>query len=157
MSSGPASSGLKRSLRVFGAMLLTLSAVTPASSVFVIVPTVVTQAGTGAFLAMLAGAALSVPTAFAYAELASAFPIAGGGYSMVGRTLGADTAMTILWLNAFTSLLAAAALALGAASFLSVIWPGLNATAVALAMIFITTLMGVLHIRTNAWVTGVFL
>ena len=56
--------GLKRSLRVFGAMLLTLSAVTPASSVFVIVPTVITQAGTGAFLAMLAGAALSVPTAF---------------------------------------------------------------------------------------------
>ncbi len=152
-----ASPGLKRSLRVFGAMLLTLSAVTPASSVFVIVPTVITQSGTGAFLAMLAGAALSVPTAFAYAELASAFPIAGGEYSMVGRTLGADAGMAILWLNAFTCLLAAAALALGAASFLSVIWPGLNATAVALAMIFITTCMGVLHIRTNAWVTGVFL
>ena len=151
------SSGLKRSLRVFGALLLTLSAVTPASSVFVIVPGVISQAGTGAFLAMLAGAALSVPTAFAYAELASAFPIAGGEYSMVGRTLGADAAMAILWLNAFTSLLAAAALALGAASFLSVIWPGLNPTWVALVMIFVTTVMGVLHIRTNAWVTGSFL
>ena len=151
------SHGLKRSLRVFGALLLTQSAVTPASSVFDIVPGVIAQAGTGAFLAMLAGAALSVPTAFAYAELASAFPIAGGEYSMAGRTLGGDTAMVILWLNAFTSLLAAAALALGAASFLAVIWPGLNATVVALAMIFITTLMGVAHIRTNAWVTGVFL
>lgn len=151
------SQGLKRSLRVFGAMLLTLSAVTPASSVFVIVPEVITQTGTGAFLAMLAGAVLSVPTAFAYAELASAFPIAGGEYSMVGRTMGGDAAMIILWLNAFTSLLAAAALALGAASFLGVIWPGLNATVVALGMIFLTTCMGVLHIRTNAWVTGVFL
>lgn len=151
------SSGLKRSLRVFGALLLTLSAVTPASSVFVIVPGVIAQAGTGAFIAMLAGAALSVPTAFAYAELASAFPIAGGEYSMVGRTLGGDAAMVILWLNAFTSLLAAAALALGAASFLAVIWPGLNATLVALLMILVTTLMGVLHVRTNAWVTGVFL
>src|SRR5262249_6321056 len=78
-------------------------------------------------------------------------------YSMVGRTMGGDAAMIILWLNAATSLLAAAALALGAASFLSVIWPGLNATEVALGMIFITTLMGVLHIRTNAWVTGIFL
>ena len=138
--------GLKRSLRVFGAMLLTLSAVTPASSVFVIVPEVINQTGTGAFLAMLAGAVLSVPTAYAYAELASAFPIAGGEYSMVGRTMGGDAAMVILWLNAFTSLLAAAALALGAASFLSVIWPGLNATYVALAMIFLTTVMGVLHL-----------
>src|SRR5580693_7012622 len=148
---------LKRSMRVIGALLLTLSAVTPASSVFVIVPGVIAQAGTGAFIAMLAGAALSVPTAFAYAELASAFPIAGGEYSMVGRTMGGDAAMVILWLNAFTSLLAAAALALGAASFLAVIWPGLNATLVALVMIFVTTLMGVAHVRTNAWVTGVFL
>jgi amino acid transporter len=151
------SQGLKRSLRVFGAMLLTLSAVTPASSVFVIVPEVINQTGTGAFLAMLAGAVLSVPTAYAYAELASAFPIAGGEYSMVGRIMSGDAAMVILWLNAFTSLLAAAALALGAASFLSVIWPGLNATIVALGMIFLTTVMGVLHIRTNAWITGVFL
>ena len=89
-----------------------------------IVPGVIAQAGTGAFIAMLAGAALSVPTAFAYAELASAFH-RGRGISMTGRTLGGDAAMAILWLNAFTSLLAAAALA-WASQFLSVIWPGLN-------------------------------
>ena len=151
------SHSLRRSLGVFGALLLTLSAVTPASSVFVFVPEVLTQAGSGAIIAMLAGALASVPTAFAYAELASAFPIAGGEYSMVGGTMGRDAAMVILWLNLLTSLLTPAALALGTASFLAVIWPGLNATAVALAMIFITTVMGVLHIRTNAWVTGIFL
>jgi polyferredoxin len=54
---------LKRSMRVIGALLLTLSAITPASSVFVIVPGVIRQAGTGAFLSMLAAALLAVPIA----------------------------------------------------------------------------------------------
>src|SRR3974377_2359425 len=80
---------LKRSMRVIGTLLLTLSAVTPASSVFVIVPGAITQAGRGAFLSMAAAAILAIPIAYVYSELASAFPIAGGEYSMVGRSVGA--------------------------------------------------------------------
>ncbi len=148
---------LKRSLKVFGTLLLTLSAVTPASSVFVIVPGVITQAGTGAFWAMILGALLSVPTAYVYAELSSAFPIAGGEYSMAGRTMGPDWAMAIMWLNAFSSLLTPAAFALGAGAFIAVLIPGLNTLAVAIFIIVATTILGVLHIRTNAWVTGLFL
>ena len=75
---------LRRSMRVVGTLLLTISSVTPASSVFVIVPGVIT----GALLSMVAAALLSFPIAFVYAELASAFPIAGGEYCMLGRTLG---------------------------------------------------------------------
>jgi len=148
---------LKRSLRVFGTLLLTLSAVTPASSVFVIVPEVLNQAGTGALWAMILGALLSVPTAYVYAELSSAFPIAGGEYSMVGRTMGRDAGMAIMWLNAFSSLLTPAAFGLGCAAFIAVAIPGLNPTLVAITIILVTTLLGVLHIRTNAWVTGLFL
>ncbi len=148
---------LKRSLRVFGTLLLTLSAVTPASSVFVIVPDVITQAGTGAFWAMILGALLSVPTAYVYAELSSAFPIAGGEYCMVGRTVGRDAGIAIMWLNAFSSLLTPAAFGLGCAAFIGAVIPGLNTTAVAVAIILVTTVLGILHIRTNAWVTGLFL
>ena len=151
------SGALNRSLRVFGTLLLTLSAVTPASSVFVIVPGVITQAGTGAFWAMVLGALLSVPTAYVYAELSSAFPIAGGEYCMVGRTVGLDAGIGIMWLNAFSSLLTPAAFALGASAFIGVIVPGLNATIVAIGIILATTVLGILHIRTNAWVTGLFL
>lgn len=151
--SGP----LRRSLRVFGTLLLTLSAVTPASSVFVIVPGVIAAAGTGAFWAMVLGAALCVPTAYIYAELSSAFPIAGGEYCMVGRTVGRDAGMGIMWLNAFSSLLTPAAFALGAGTFIGMVIPGLNTTAVAIIIIVATTILGVLHIRTNAWVTGLFL
>jgi len=148
---------LRRSLRVLGTLLLTLSSVTPASSVFVIVPGVIAQAGTGAFLSMVVGAFLCVATAYVYAELSSAFPIAGGEYCMVARTIGRDAGIAILWLNAFSSLLTPAAFALGAGAFIGVVMPGLNGTLVAIAIISLTTLLGILHIRTNAWVTGIFL
>jgi amino acid transporter len=151
------SNALKRSLRVSGTLLLTLSAVTPASSVFVIVPDVISGAGTGAFWAMILGALLSVPTAYVYAELSSAFPIAGGEYCMVGRTVGRDAGMAIMWLNAFSSLLTPAAFGLGCAAFIGTMIPGLNTTWVAIVIILVTTVLGILHIRTNAWVTGLFL
>ena len=137
--------------------MLTLSSVTPASSVFVFVPTVIQEAGSGAFLSMIVAALLSFPIAFVYAELASAFPIAGGEYSMLGRTLGPGWGFAMLGLILFGNMLTVTALALGAAPYLDVIWPNLNATAVAIAIIVSTTLLAILHVRTNAWVTGIFL
>lgn len=148
---------LKRSMRVVGALLLTLSAITPASSVFVIVPGVFQQAGTGAFLSMAVTAVLSLAVAYVYAELSSAYPIAGGEYSMIGRTLGPTSAFVALGLTAIGNMLAPAVLSLGAATYIGALIPNLNPIAVAISIITATTLFGILHIRTNAWVTGVFL
>ena len=49
---------------------------------------VVAQAGTGAVLCFALTALLGVATAFVYAELSSAFPLTGGEYTMIGRTMG---------------------------------------------------------------------
>jgi amino acid transporter len=144
-------------MRVMGTLLLTLSSVTPASSVFVFVPTVIQEAGSGALWSMIAAALLSFPIAFVYAELASAFPIAGGEYCMLGRTLGPGWGFAMLGLILFGNMLTVTALALGATPYLDVIWPDLNPTAVAIAIIVSTTLLAILHVRTNAWVTGIFL
>jgi len=144
-------------MRVTGTLLLTLSSVTPASSVFVFVPTVIQEAGSGAFLSMIVAGMLSFPIAFVYAELASAFPIAGGEYCMLGRTLGPGWGFAMLGLVLFGNMLTVTALALGAAPYLDVIWPNLNATTVAIVIIVSMTLLAVLHVRTNAWVTGIFL
>ncbi len=144
-------------MRVVGALLLTLSGVTPASSVFVAVPNIIGQAGTGAFLSMLLGALLSIPIAYVYAELASAFPIAGGEYCMVGRTMGPATGFVMLGVTVVNNMLAPAVLALGASTYIADVFPGLDAKAVAIAIIAAATLSAVLHIRTNAWVTGAFL
>jgi len=148
---------LKRSMRVIGTLLLTLSAVTPASSVFVIVPGAITQAGSGAFLSMAAAAILAIPIAYVYSELASAFPIAGGEYSMVGRSVGAAAGFATFGLTITSNMLAPAVLALGASTYLAVVVPDLNPIVVGMAIIAATTVFGILHIRTNAWVTGIFL
>ena len=148
---------LKRSMRVVGALLLTLSAITPASSVFVIVPGVLQQAGTGAFLSMAATALVSLSVAFVYAELSSAFPIAGGEYSMVGKTLGPAAGFVTLMMTAVGNMLGPAVLSLGAATYVGALVPGLDPRTVGISIIVATTLLGILHIRTNAWVTGIFL
>lgn len=148
---------LKRSMRIVGTLLLTLSSVTPASSVFVIVPGVIQQAGTGALLSMVAAALLSFPIALVYGELASAFPIAGGEYCMLGRTLGPAWGFAMLGLILIGNMLTPAVLALGAGVYIGAVFPGLDPTSVAIAIIVASTIFGILHIRTNAWVTGIFL
>jgi amino acid transporter len=157
MTDAPPSRSLKRSMRVIGALLLTLSGVTPASSVFISVPDLIQQTGTGAFLGMLFAGLLSIPIAFIYAELSSAFPIAGGEYCMLGRTLGPGPGFLMLGLVTMSNMLSPAVLALGASSYIAAIAPGLDARFVAVAIIAATTLTGILHIRTNAWLTGIFL
>lgn len=146
-------------MRVIGTLLLTLSSVTPASSVFVIVPGVIQQAGTGAMLSMVAAALLSFPIALVYGELASAFPIAGGEYCMLGRTLGPAWGFAMLGLILIGNMLTPAVLALGAGVYIGAAFPGLSLdpTAVAIVIIVASTIFGILHIRTNAWVTGIFL
>lgn len=153
----PGSNALTRCLGVAGALFLTLSSITPASSVFAIVPGVIAQAGTGAFLSMAAAALLSVPITYVYAELASAFPIAGGEYCMVGRTLGKGAGFATLGMTIFSSVLSPAALALGAGTYIDVVIPGLNGTLVAVGIIVTTTILAILRVRTNAWITGTFL
>ncbi len=75
-----------RNMKMIGCLLITLSSVTPASSIFIVVPGVVEQAGSGALLSFAAAGFVSLLTAYVYAELASAFPLTGGEYAMVART-----------------------------------------------------------------------
>lgn len=148
---------LARTLGVPGVLLLTLSATTPASSVFVIVPETLQLAGSGALIAMLLAGLVSAATAFVYAELSSAWPVAGGEYVMVGRTLGPMAGFVMLAVNLFNNLLFPAVIGLGLSEILAVVWPGLPVIPVAIAMVALATAAALLHIRVNAWLTGAFL
>jgi len=152
-----AARGFPRSMKIVGVLLLTLSAVTPASSVFVIVPGIIQQAGSGAILSLLGAAVVSLAMAFVYAELASAWPLAGGEYAMAGRALGPFAGYVLMGSNALAYTLVPPVLALGAASYLAVVWPGAPALPIAAGMIAIGALFGILNIKLNAWVTGLFL
>jgi amino acid transporter len=147
----------RRTLGPVGVLLLTLSATTPASSVWVIVPEMLQVAGSGALIAMLIAAIVCVATAFVYAELSSAFPVAGGEYVMVGRTLGPLAGFVMLAINLVNNLLFPAVIGLGLSDVLSGVLPGLPVVPTAIAMVAGSTLAAILHIRLNAWITGVFL
>ncbi len=142
---------------LLGVLFLALSSETPASSVFVIVPDVLSQAGTGALISMGLAALIAVCMAGVYGELSSAFPYAGGEYAMVGRTLGPLSGFVVLGLNLVNSLLGIAVLSLGVSEYVGAAIPGLRPIPTALAVIAGSSLLGILNIRTNAWVTGAFL
>jgi amino acid transporter len=148
---------LKRSMKTIGALLITLSFITPASSVFIIAPGIVQQAGTGAFLSFILAAIVGVFTAFVYAELSSAYPIAGGEYAIIGRILGPFAGFVVLGVNIITMILMFAAISLGIAPYLQPIFPELSPVAAGLITVALTTLCALLNIRTNAIVTGIFL
>ncbi len=148
---------LERSMKLLGALLITLSSLTPASSVFIIVPGIVAQAGTGALLSFCAAAAVSLMIALVYAELCSAYPLTGGEYAIVGRVLGPFPGFIVLGVNLLVLLLNISVIALGIGPYLAPLLPGLSPSWAALGSIVFTTLCGVLNLRTNALITGAFL
>ncbi|WP_313536639.1 APC family permease [Sphingomonas sp.] len=148
---------LERRLGTAGVLFLTLSITTPASSLFVIVPGCLQIAGTGTLLALAIAGVVCLATALIYAELSSAFPVAGGEYVMVGRTLGPAAGFMMLGVNACNNLLFPPVAALGIASVASTVLPGLPPVPVAIAVLLASTLVGILNIRFNALLTGAFL
>jgi amino acid transporter len=148
---------LQRSMKLIGALLITLSAITPASSIFIIAPSVVQQAGTGSLICFIAGAIVSLLTAFVYAELSSAFPVAGGEYAIIGRVLGPLPGFIVLGLNFVTLILIVTIIPLGIGNYIGVLFPNVPPITAGIVTIMCTTFCGILNLRTNAVITGVFL
>lgn len=153
----PPTRPLDRGMKVFGVLFLTLSAATPASSVFVIVPGIIQASGTGALIAMAAAGVVALCMALTYSEMGSSFPSAGGEYAIVGQVLGPTPAFAMLGVNLLNLVLACAALSLGVADYLKALVPALDPVATALGAVAVATGLGVLNIRSSAAVTGGFL
>ncbi|MEV5000524.1 APC family permease [Nocardioides sp. LML1-1-1.1] len=148
---------LSRSLTLRGNVLITLSSVTPASSVFIIIPTVIAAVGGASFLAFLLAAGVAACMALCYAELASAFPIAGGEYAFAGRVLGRAAGFSLFLMNALSLTMIIGVIALGTGEYLAAAFSGADSKWVGVAVIVVCSGVAILNIRTNAWITGVFL
>lgn len=130
---------------------------TPASSVFIIVPSVIQGVGGASAVAFVIAALVGIVVAACYAELSSAFPITGGEYAFVARTVGKSTGFALYLLNMVSGVLILGVIASGAAEYLGVVWEGLSGRWVGVVVIVGTGLVALLGIKANAWVTGVFL
>ena len=135
----PLARPLGRSMRRVGNLLITISAITPALSVFIIGQQVVQQAGTGAILCFIGAGLLALATAYVYAELSSAIPLTGAEYSMLGHVMGPSSGFMMLGLNLFGGSVSLAVTALGLADYLGVLFPGVPAVPVALGVTAGTT------------------
>ena len=152
-----APAGLKPSMHGFGALLITLSCLSPSIGVFIVGSDVMHQAGTAVFACFCAAALLGVAMAAVYGELASAFPQAGGEYAILGHALGPPWGVAALGLNLLGFSVAQSLSGLGVASYLQPLAPGLPAVPTAAALVVVVTATAVLNIRVGAAVTGVFL
>jgi amino acid transporter len=140
-----------------GALLITVSGLSPSIGVFIVGSDTIRHAGTSVFLCFAAAALLGLAMALVYGELASAFPDTGGEYTILSRTLGPVWGTSALGLNLLGFVLAQPLSGLGVATYLSALAPGLPAIPTAVVLVAVCTLLSVLNIRINALVTGAFL
>lgn len=148
--------GFKPSMHGLGALLITLSCLSPSIGVFIVGSDVMRQAGTAVFACFAAAVLLGLAMAAVYGELASAFPDSGGEYTILGRALGPPWGVAALALNLLGFSIAQSLSGLGTASYLAAAFPGLPAAPTAALLVVLVTGMAILNIRVGAAITGAF-
>jgi len=147
---------LSRELTLRQNILITLSAVTPASSVFIIVPAVLLAVGGASVMAMALGGLVALFVGMCYAELSARYPISGGEYTWAARILGKPIGFAVMLLTLVTGVLIIAVVALGTGLYLGVAVSGLSGSGVGLAVIVLSTIVAALRINAGPTPTAVF-
>lgn len=80
-------------------IFITLSSVTPASSVFIIVPAILLAAGGASVLTRGHRRGSCIFVGMCYAELAATYPVTGGGYTWAARLLGRPAGFALFLLT----------------------------------------------------------
>jgi amino acid transporter len=158
--SGPVAAAplrLRRELSAFAVLLLTLSCLSPVYSIYGTGSDVLVHAGTGAALLFLLALGAAAVWALVYAELASAYPYAGGDYVGVGTVLGPWAGFASLTVWTVTGAPALAASAKFTALYLAELAPGLPLGWMTCAVVLTCVLVALPKVRTSALITGVCL
>jgi len=154
-----------RDLGLFDATMIGVGAMIGAG-IFVLTGIAAGEAGPGSILAFSLNGVVTLLTAFAYAELASAIPRAGGGYSFVRMAFPGATGFISGWMLWFAYTIACSLYALGFAGyfweFIHKYFPGFTSlltgfTGEYSVILFVTVTIGAVFIWLNvrgAEVTG---
>ncbi len=150
---------LDRGLKSLRAVVLAVASVGPAGSVFAFVPIVLFICGTFSFYAFLIALVFALFEGLCYAELGSAYPIAGGEYAMVGRVLGRPTGAFLFAIMTAEYVFVPSSFALGAGIYLGTLWPwaGAHLHIIGVACILWAVIVALLRVKLGAWVAGFFL
>jgi amino acid transporter/nucleotide-binding universal stress UspA family protein len=126
---------LARALGLFDAIMIGVGAMIGAG-VFVLTGIAAGEAGPAAIVAFALNGVVTMFTAFSYAELASAIPEAGGGYSFVKRAMPPSLGFLAGWMLWFAYTVACALYAVGFGGYfielLSGYWPAAHDALIAM-------------------------
>ncbi|EQA5355533.1 APC family permease [Serratia marcescens] len=148
----------KGNLSVLDVVMITASGVTPASSIFVIAPLAIANAGSGAFLSFLIAACVAAAIALCYAELGAAHPSAGGEYSIIKRLFGTLCGLQTYLFILSASLFVPAVLATGAVPYLNTaLGTRFDASTAGMLTVLVGGICAIFNIKANALLTGAFL
>lgn len=154
-----------RDLGLFDATMIGVGAMIGAG-IFVLTGIAAGESGPASILAFALNGAVTLLTAFAYAELASAIPRAGGGYSFVRMAFPGAVGFTAGWMLWFAYTVACSLYALGFAGYFwelflkyfpSITGGVLGAIGEHTGVLLVTVLIGIFFMRLNvrgAEVTG---
>ncbi|HIE37958.1 MAG TPA: amino acid permease [Anaerolineales bacterium] len=114
---------------------------TMGAGVFVLTGHAAGLVGPAVILVFLLAGLQSLPNSLSYAELASSFPVAGGGYAYISKATTGILPFSVGWVSWFSSMVYAALSAVGAAYSLKIFLPFLPIPLTAVGFIALFTLI----------------
>ena len=149
---------LDRSLHPLRSLIMGVASCGPIGSVFAYVPALLFICGMFSWWAMVIAAVLCIFQGLAYAEVGSAYPVAGGEYSMVARVLGKGLGIITFGLMSAMYIFVPTAASLAAGGILGVIWPwaGTHIHIIAVLVIVYAASVSFLKVKLGTWVAAFF-
>ena len=153
----PETHAFSRSLSGLGVIILTLSVLSPGVSIFVSGASILQQAGTGAVAAFVIGSVVCFLQTSMAAELGAAYPTAGYDPAAIGHAIG-DWAGATCYIASIASIpIFLSTSAAGIAIYLEPFGLGLSANAMTFITVGVITVLSLLNIRANEYLTGAFI
>ncbi|OQY23224.1 MAG: hypothetical protein B6I34_04880 [Anaerolineaceae bacterium 4572_32.1] len=145
---------LSRDLKLLDVTMIGIGGMIGAG-IFVLTGIAAAQAGPALVLAFLFNGLVTLLTAMAYAELGSALPVTGGGYSWIKKGLGGTQGFLAGWMDWFAHAVAGTLYAMGFGRFATELWhmaglPDFGLSVQVMSLIFMT-LIGLAFTVLNYW------
>ncbi|RIV26204.1 amino acid permease [Alicyclobacillaceae bacterium I2511] len=151
------SHGFKPVLGQSQVLAIAVAAISPTTSVFLVYGAGLSSAGTGVFWAFIIGACIALSMAFAYAELGSVHPGAGGAYRIIREVLGGPWGFVAVLLFLVLGVVITASILVAAATYLNALVPQIPVNWGAVVMMVLVTVFSLERIGTASWVATVML
>lgn len=144
------SARLNRALHVLEVVAVAVSDISPTTGVFLMIPVVLASTGTGSFVVLLVAGFIALSVALTMAELGAIYPISGGIYSIIRNVLGRPIGFIALIAYLGEGIFIPSVVALGSATYITSVFPGLNVNVVGLIVMLLSTGIAVMNITTSA-------